>query len=222
MAEPKAFPNFFVQELADILADHGETLASLPDLIVIGPETLARLQTSLTASSTSSPVLAPEELAQLGTALPLLKDEMRRLQAALLALAIRRLVASQIGADYAQSITQTIYPELVTAFQKFDPTQVRGDAGANEDTTIDRSWNFIRESRDAALLALQLSMGFSNHQAHLQEARSYLAEALEELELLPKAVKAQALWKKWQHQLQIDRQTIEQQEQTVMGRRKQP
>ena len=222
MAEAKSFPNFFVQELVQILTDHGETLASLPDLIVIEPEMLARLQTSLATPSPNSPVLGPEELAQLGEALPLLKDELRRLQAALLALAIRRLVASQVGADYAQSITQTIYPELVTAFQKFDPTQVRGDAGSNEDTSLDRSWDFIRESRDAALLALQLSMGFSNQQAHLQEARSYLAEAMEELELLPKAVKAQPFWKKWQRQLQIDRQTIEHHEQTLMGRRKQP
>jgi hypothetical protein len=93
--------NLFAMELGALLERHGYTISSLYALraadgtAAIPPAKVARLVRSLTSDVTV--VLTAEELAQLGVALGLAAADERRLRAALLGEAVRRLLAGRIS-----------------------------------------------------------------------------------------------------------------------------
>src|SRR5947209_7214861 len=194
-AEPSE--NLFTRELVQVLAGHGLQLEQLADQVGIQPATVQRFQTALTHPRLS-PVLSSDELELLETTLLLDATEQGHLQAALLATALQRLLKDQLGPIFAQQLTEQLYPALRDACLRVDPAALgeekRGqDHDANEDDDPDSAWAVIWEAIDAANLALQLSRRTSstrNKIRKMQEARLHLDEALEELDLLPAAIKS--------------------------------
>src|SRR5260370_42575512 len=109
------FMNIFAQELAMTLKRHKKTLSSLysihsPD-VAIPPSTVDRLKETLQGSS--SAILNAEQLAMLQDQLSLTHEEVRRLHAALLAEAVRRLLVDRLdsietAADLADRCFQMV------------------------------------------------------------------------------------------------------------------
>jgi hypothetical protein len=193
--------NLFARELVQILAAHGLKLEQLADLVDIQPISIQRLQKSL-SDPAFAPILSPDELELLVSALLITGTEQRRLKAALLATAIQRLLKSQLGLSSARQIVGQIYPLLLDTSMKVDleflGAEERGDHDASEDVEADMAWSAIWEAMDAADLALQLSNGlvsYSEQRRKVQEARSHLEEALAELEGLNKAIRSLPIWR---------------------------
>lgn len=215
MTDAEPSENLFARELALVLAGHGLQLEQLADQVGIQPATVQRFQTAL-AHPRLSPVLSPDELELLETTLLLDATEQGRLQAALLATALQRLLKAQLGPVFAQQLTEQLYPALLDACLRVDPAALgegeRGqDHDANEDDDADSAWAMIWEAIDAANLAVQLCHRMSpiRERIHkMQEARLHLDEALEELDLLPAAIKSLPLWRAWHKKALNDRKAV--------------
>jgi hypothetical protein len=195
MADSEQSENLFAQELVQILAEHGLELAQLAN-VGIEATTIERLESSL-HNSQFSPVLSPDEMELLVTGLLIDATEQGRLKAALLAMAVRRLLKDQLGPTYASQITSKIYDLVLDASLKADLGTL-GDSvrGQGYDSREDRTWAVIWEAMDAADMALGLSRGISKavQMSNLREARSRLEEALEALDSLKDAMGSSPTW----------------------------
>jgi hypothetical protein len=215
MTDSEQSENLFARELVQVLAEHGLKLERLAELVDIQPATIQRLQKSLN-NPRFSPVLSPDELELLETTLLLNATEQGRLQAALLATALKRLLKDQLGLASARQITEQIYPDLLNAFLHADlrtqREEKRGqDHDSNEDTEADITWAVIWEAMDAANLAMQLSRGLSSTTEKIrkvQEARLHLDEALGELESLDGAIKSLPIWQTWYQKAKSDHKAV--------------
>ena len=93
--------NIFARELENILEAHGWQLGYLDDRgIVLQREKVRRLQQSL-LSPTHFPILNPEELDRLITALHLTDGEQNRLHAAIVATAVERTLMDRVSPNTA-------------------------------------------------------------------------------------------------------------------------
>ena len=215
MTNSEQSENLFTRELVQILAAHGLQLEQLADLVDIQPATIQRLQRSL-HSSKFSPVLSPDEMELLVTTLLINSTEQGRLKAALLATAIKRLLKDQLGLAYARQITEQIYPLLLGASLRADLGTLGDEErepghDASEDIETDMTWVAIGEAMDAADLALQLSRGLSSYTEQvrkIQEARSYLEEALAGLEGMDKAIKSLPIWRTWHQRASKEHKSV--------------
>src|SRR5436190_2098089 len=100
--------NLFARELENILAARGLKLGLLDDRVGIHREKVRRLQQSLLTPK-RFPVLNPEEIDLLVQAFHLSEGEWVRLQAAMLATAIERMLMERIDQDNALLASEQIY-----------------------------------------------------------------------------------------------------------------
>jgi hypothetical protein len=194
--------NIFAHELAEVLAAHRQSLSEIDPQLGLTREKARRLQQSLRVPG-SLPVLTPEELEDLELELSLRPQEWTRLQAALLATAIERLLIYRIGPLPALQAAEQLLPLLDAALQeRWEQEEHLGarrgpDWEAIEGADGDLTWEVIWEMLNSATLALQLGCSVSSYRERvraLKEAREVFQEALELLDGLGASVKALPIW----------------------------
>lgn len=197
MTDAEQPDTLFVRELVQILAAHGLKLDQLVERVGLEEATVERFQIAL-ANPLLDPVLSLDEQDLLVRSLLLNATEQGRLQAALLATALKCLLKNQLGLDYARQITAQVYPLLLTAsLQAVQGTLGDTTRTSDHDSREDRTWAAIWEAMDSAGLAMQLSRGFSKAEQmrRLREACAYLEEALEALDGLDGSLKSLLTWR---------------------------
>jgi hypothetical protein len=107
--------NIFARVLAYVLAAHGKELGSLytmkSEWLSIPPSKVTRLKRSLTQDHTAT--LNAEELEMLRQQVPLTDEDMRRLRAALVAEAVRYMLAGRIVYTQATEIATLLFDLLI-------------------------------------------------------------------------------------------------------------
>lgn len=98
--------SIFAEELLSVLRKHGRDLSYLYS-IAIHPVKIKRLKDSL--SKDMSVMLNTEELANLQKEIQLNEDEMRRLQAAVMAESVRRVQMDRVAPDEANRLAKTTF-----------------------------------------------------------------------------------------------------------------
>lgn len=194
--------NLFARELERVLAAHRHSLDEINPQLGIAREKARRLQQSLQAPG-SLPVLTPEELEDLDMELSLRTEEWARLQAALLATAVERLLVYRLGHQQALQAAEQLLPLLDAALQERlrleDSLGTRrgADWEAAENIEGDLAWEGIWETLDAGTLALQLGRSVSSYRERVRALRGAerdFQEALGRLDTLDTGAKALPIW----------------------------
>jgi hypothetical protein len=200
--------NIFAHELEAVLAAHRHSLQELDPQLGIPQEKARRLQHSLLTPG-SLPVLTPEEFEDLEVELSLDREEWTRLQAALLATAVERLLVYRVGHEQALQAAELLLPLLDRALHERWTLEERLGARrgpgweAMEDAVEDLIWESIWQMLDAGTLALQLGCYVSAYREQvraLKEAREDFQEALERLHDLGAGFKTLPIWEEAQQE----------------------
>jgi hypothetical protein len=194
--------NIFARELEEVLAARQQSLREIGPQPGLTAGKARRLWQSLQTPG-RLPVLTPEDLEDLELELSLRPQEWTRLQAALLATAIERLLIYRIGPQPALQAAEQLMPLLDAVLQeRWEQEERLGarrspDWEAIEGTEEDLTWEVIWGRLDAATLALQLGCSVSSYRERvraLKEAREVFLEALGLLDDLGASIKALPIW----------------------------
>lgn len=194
--------NIFARELETILEAHQLTIGQLDDQLGIHREKVRRLKRSLFTSK-SFPVLNTEEMEQVIDELQLSDAETVQLRAALLTVAIERLLMDRIDQENALLACEQLFPIISDAMQQ-QFNSVRGLGAIRREDVIASTYDESDLALEAAIehvekgiIMLHLSRNVSSHSERVErtrEARSHFEAALAELEEVDGDMQLLAAW----------------------------
>ena len=194
--------NLFARELENILAVHNLSIGQLDDQIGIHREKVRRLKQSLLLPK-SFPVLNTEEMEQVVDALSLDDAEVMRLRAAILAVAIERILMDRINQDDALLATEQLLPVISKAMQQ-EVQSITGMGAIRREDTIpsnydesDLALELAKERLEKGTLAIHLSYHVSSHSERIErtrEARTHFEAVLAELNEVDDDMRLLAAW----------------------------
>ena len=200
--------NLFARELEDILARRRLRLEQLGDRIAILPEKVRRLSQSLLKPKLF-PVLNGDELDQVTQAYGLSPTEVARLQAAILASSIEKMLMERVSQDDALLAAEQLFPIILNALQLDNIDELgsmtRGDLFFAMDDESDMVLESALEAIDSATAALHLSRNVASHSERIhnaQQARQYFEQALAELKEVDDDIQAMQAWQDWYNEAQ--------------------
>jgi hypothetical protein len=204
--------NIFACELEDILADHGLRLSQLDDRTFIHREKVRRLRKSLERPK-SFPVLNPDEMDEVISAIALDGYEVLRLRAAIVAASIQEMLVERIDADNALIAVEQMFPTIMMAMEQHQD-EGRGIAAmrGGKDTTVSEKETAIEQALegpltifDRATKAFHLSRNSETEVERFdrqQQAKNGFETVLMLLNALEDQVKLTDEWNFWHQEVQ--------------------
>lgn len=156
--------NIFAEQLVKVLGDHNHELSNLFSWrLVISPGTVIRLKASLI--SEKSATLNAEQIEFIGEKYGFTEDDNRRLRAALVAEAVRKLVADRLAINLANQLGNLTLqlllsdnPEEVMQIGETLLNQIRGDPGIAGIVPIQRGLGDAAADSEEPLLVAARNM----------------------------------------------------------------
>lgn len=202
--------NLFARELESILVAHNIQLEHLDEHAHISREIVRSLSQSLRIPG-SFPVLDTDEMNSVIQEINLSNEEVGRLRAAILAIAIEKMLMERVSQDGALQTAEQAFIVILQSIKESTsksggPDSFRiGDGDAGEDDELDMLLGAAMEAIDSANLALHLSRNVRSHKERIEKARQALTnfeEALADLEEVDEYIRALHPWQHWHSKAQ--------------------